>query len=430
MDFGPLDRPVQFYEFITSFSNITLMAKLHGKIQPDNVKEAFNYTRKVHPYLRMIIQPTNDTPYRVKYHEMPDQEILLEYETRDINNEQWKESMQQMGNSTRDLSQSLSYLKLVSSSSGDQHEIYWSVNHSGIDGVSVFTVFNTFLEALGQICDQKKMPMPRSREFIDIIGRAPKNALDIPRLELPEKYILPLSPPEGSDPKTPAEIHGCWAELDKKQTEKLLQNCKTRNISVQGALSTALMLTVYKLQHEKFPLPQNFVNMIPVNMRPYVDPPVESEDCASGSAGVLWNQHLTENSTPWKLAEEATARIKEELQMKRGLRWWAALSSKEPPQIPTVMCSTIGLTPLKLSYGSLTLKKVRLLGGAYKNSTVGSAGIMTHIYTVNGVLYITFASTTPPFGGAWAKEFLDRILNLLNAFIDGDQANNAIIQFV
>ena len=179
-----LDRPLQFYEFITSFSNITLMATLQAKIAPDDVKEAFNYTRKVHPYLRMVILPTADAPYGMKYCEMPDQEIPLEYETRDIDNNQWKESMQQMGNSFRDLSQYISDLKLVSTPSGDQHEIYWSVNHSGIDGVSVFTVFNTFLEALGQIRDQKKIAMPRSREFIDIIGRAPKNALEIPRLEI------------------------------------------------------------------------------------------------------------------------------------------------------------------------------------------------------------------------------------------------------
>jgi len=287
-------------------------------------------------------------------------------------------------------------------------------------------MLENFLDYLGQITERKAVKKPKSREFIDIMARVHPNAIEIPAPNIPSSYMPPLQFTHNLNPLDKARISGCWMELNKITTERLVLNCKQHGGTIQGAIQAAFMVAMCKEQEKQYPLPQIIVNMAPINMRPYVDPPLEAQDCVSGSAGLIWAQAIASTQPLWSIVKEATEKLRHEIEIKRGLRWWKALEAKEPQIPPTFMASSIGKTPLGTSYGPIRLLGVKIIGGGYDNPRIGQAGTMLHAYTIQQRLNLTFAFTFPPIAYEWGSRFLDKIVAILRC-LASEKGNEALV---
>ena len=384
--------------------NISLVFLIEGQVSSENILDAYHLTRLVHPYLRMRIAQIGDDQPVPWYVEDPEQPIQLETEKATLNDNTWQHGLEQNANTARDHGMSLTYMKLLSDEGGDHHQLFFVINHGGIDGIGIFAFACTFLEFLGQVSAGEEIPDPKSLEFIDILSQIPPDADKILPPSIPEQYIPPLKS-DVEDPNQLACILGTWFELDEEATETLVKNCRTRSATIQGALNAAVMLALVRVQVVTYPLPQTIVMMAPVNMRSYVDPPVGNEHCVCGSAGLIWAQEISPEESIWDVVRLSNEKMEENLEARSPLGWWAGIEKMQPQPIPTVMMSSIGKVPVAVNYGALRVTGVKLLGGAYDNSRAAAAGIMTHAYTVLGRLNVTFAFTSPPWSRELAKNF-------------------------
>ena len=100
------------------------------------------------------------------YVEDPEQPIQLESETKPITKETWQQGLEEFANTPRDNYCSLTYWKLVSDDSGENHQLFVVVNHGGIDGIGIFTAMHTFLKFLGQVIAGAEILPPVSLEFL------------------------------------------------------------------------------------------------------------------------------------------------------------------------------------------------------------------------------------------------------------------------
>ncbi len=421
-----ISRDLQIYEAINSVSSITLVASIVGKVTASQLGAAIRQVQNIHPYLRMRIVPSRDARAGLRFMEAANPDVILRAETGDVSGQSWQARLNSAVCEPSSIELSVSRWLLISSPDGKQHQLVWTVNHAGTDGIGIFSILDDLLTELGQVSSGNQSLDRSSREFVDIIARVPTGAIDYPAPQLPKSYMPAMRVPEDMDANAPAHIVGTWYEFDESITARILDECNRRGCSFQGALSAAAATAMCQANVKRNDLPQDIVILAPVNMRPYVYPPLDNKDSVCGSAGLTWSQHVTQETTLWALVKDSTRGVAGALAEKQGLWWWASLSAGKPLPAPTIMCSSIGITPIKKTYGKLAVTNIKLLGGVYDKAKAGNAGIMTHAYTVNGRLNITFAYTSPPLSTPWAERFLATEVAVLEALADGSAGDKTI----
>jgi hypothetical protein len=174
-----------------------------------------------------------------------------------------------------------------------------------------------------------------------------------------------------------------------------------------------MMLSIYKEQSQKYTLPQVIMNMVPINMRPYVEPPVQEYDAVCGSSALLWLQELNAEDLLWDVVSVASENIIQQIEEGSGLKWWRSVNASEPQITPTFMASSIGIIPVESRYSAIKIKGIKIKGGAYGAGTAENSGIMLHLYTVNEKMNFTFSYTKPPITTEWAEKFAHNIQEVL-----------------
>ncbi len=410
-------RPLHPYESMLSGSNITLAVQIQGSLSPEKLHQSLIETAKIHPYLQMEINFAPLTTEGVNpiflFQERKTKGYDIYTETDSVTDFSWQDRLTAAANSTRVNTSALTRIQLFSDPTAPRHDLIIVFNHAGIDGVGVFFVLHILLQSLAK--STKLMEKPKS--FHDILGRIPLHSHEIPNPNLPNEFLSPLCYIPVGTPDTPAQIKGVWLNFSEQESEKLLNQCRDQECTIQAAINTAEMVAILNSVKEKSPLPQTIVHMVPVNMRPYVDPPLDLEDCVCGSSAVFWSQTVTASSGLWELTKDSTNKLKNEINRKAGLRWWHNIAAGNYFGPPTFMASSIGKTPIQSTYGELSIKSVKLLGGAYDKVLANQAGTMVHVYSVYNKLNITFAYTTPPISGEWAKKILSDMKTVLKMML-------------
>jgi len=406
MDSNQLGRPLHLYESLTSSMCISITLQVCGHIAKDAVLNAFSLVRARHPYFRMRLVADPLLPNKLNYVEDPFQKGRIVVEKGPVSESTWQTRLERLSNSHRNPDGSLAEIVLVSDPHGDRHQIFFRINHGGIDGPGVFAAVESFLDYLGQVVAGDDVEPSESLNFIDILGRIPDGAAEFPAPDLPTEYMPPLQFATDADPATKATINGTWFDLDEATTAALVSACHGRGCTIQGALTFAELVATCIEQAGSYPLPQDVVFMAPANMRPFVDPPVGNENAVCGSAGVLWSQHIEPDQQAWDTISAMNENLRKQLDNRSGLGWWARFEQGQFNPPPTFMVSSIGVAPFHRDYGpGLQLEAAWVLGGAYDQATIGRAGIMTHAYTVNERFQVTFATTRPPITAEWAVQF-------------------------
>ncbi len=410
-------RPLHPYEAMLSGSNITLAVQILGSLSLEKLRQALIETAKVHPYLQMEINFAPSTSKSVKstplFQERKKKVYDIYTETAPVTDFSWQDRLVAAANSTRLNTFAITRIQLFSDPTTPRCDLILVLNHAGIDGVGVFFVLHTLLQSLAKPTELMEKP----KSFHDILARIPLHSQEIPNPNLPNEFLSPLSYIPVGSPDTPANIKGVWLEFSEQESEKLLNQCRDQDCTIQSAINTAEMVAILNSVKEKSPLPQTIVHMVPVNMRPFIDPPLDLEDCVCGSSAVLWSQIVTDSTRLWEITRDSTTKLKYEIARKAGLRWWHNVAAGIFIGPPTFMASSIGKTPIQSTYGEFSIKGVKLLGGAYDKVLAINAGTMVHAFSVCNRLNITFAYTTPPISGEWAKKVLDDMKTVLKIML-------------
>lgn len=134
------------WEAVCLGMNVTLAFELEGDITAHNVRQAFEAVSAEYAYLRCVISfRSAEFGKDWFFVENPAHEVQLKvFPEQTV---QWQTRIQQMANTPRDHTQSLTWLELYSK--GSHHQLFATVSHAGMDGTGLFFMFHRFFEHLG-----------------------------------------------------------------------------------------------------------------------------------------------------------------------------------------------------------------------------------------------------------------------------------------
>jgi hypothetical protein len=434
-----INRPLEFYEALHSNNNIVLVSFIEAALTKKEIDQAWYYTQLRHPYLRMDLDTDDALPYKLRFVERrPSKSIPADQfhlEIGPLTEETWQSTLQEMTNQPRADCPKLWYIRLRSNPRQTQHQLYIMINHCGSDGIGVFAILDTFLDFLGKVLSKDPIPKVESLEFVNIQARVPANAVEIPTFQNTEPGLPALKPQSMFDPDDPAKVSAVWFALDQRKTTQLRTACKGHDVTLQAAVTCAEMLAVAINSLVATPLPHHMVICAPVNLRPYVTPPISNEQSVCGSSAVFWEQDLRADMSLWSLTHETTRGLKAALGSKYPLKFRYDIQSQ--PNVMTAglpaatfMASSVGRTPIRGEYHGFKLHGVKIIAGAYDSCRVSSAGMVAHAYTVQDSFTVTFGYTDPSFSHEWAAKFARIMETFLTILAGGDEGEQSVERFI
>lgn len=433
-----INRPLEFYEAIHAYNCVGLVTFIETQLGRKEIDQAWYYTQLRHPFLRLELRTDDNAPYKLRFQEkeipksIPENQFYSEI--GDLTEDSWKSILQEMTSQSRQDYPEMWYLRLRSNIKMTRHQFYFMINHCGSDFIGAFSILGTFLDFLDKILSNKPINDVKSLEFLNIQAHIPPNAVDIPSFSKTKPFLPPLKYQSDLDPNSPAPVSAVWFDFDKDKTKRFLTACKKHNVSVQAAISCAEMLgvTIYSLPLT--PLPHHMLIWIPVNLRPYVSPPIDNENSVCGTSACMWEQDVKSEIKLWNFAQETTRCIKEGLESKYPLKFRFDVQNHSnimvEPNPFTCMASSVGKMPIQSNYLKFKLLGVKAIAGGYDTPRVSSAGMVAHAYTVQDCLNVTFGYTNPSFSIKWATHFAKIMETFLTILATDTGGNQSIGEFL
>lgn len=256
-------RGLQLWEQIGFSMNVSLYLELQGHgINGDTLSEAFKALQSEHPVLRMAADFSDSGPTFV---ELADPTSKVE--TVATLYPDWQSKLQQFANSMWLWNEALVFMELASS--GDQHQLFLTINHAGklqmsstvgssthlytlshlqhmtlfcrlittrqvimtlcvpaaVDGIGLFYLCSSLLANLSKVSQGQPLTAKAQRPFRDIFSKLdawmPLNISKLPKPAVPEKYMQPLAADRMLEDVEP-HVAAVWSELDSNMTQALL----------------------------------------------------------------------------------------------------------------------------------------------------------------------------------------------------------------
>ena len=105
--------------------NVSLYLELHGQnVTSETVGKAFSLLQAEHPVLRAAIEFSGNDPTFVET-----ANSTLRLTTATALYPKWQSKLQEFANEFKDWSEAIVYMELASS--GDQHQLFLTINHAG-----------------------------------------------------------------------------------------------------------------------------------------------------------------------------------------------------------------------------------------------------------------------------------------------------------
>ncbi|WP_371806729.1 phthiocerol/phthiodiolone dimycocerosyl transferase family protein [Candidatus Lokiarchaeum ossiferum] len=433
-----INRPLEFYEAIHAYNCVGLVAFINAKLSKDEIDQAWYFTQLRHPYLRMDLKNDESLPYNLRFQErsalksIPDNQFYSEI--GDITEQSWKLTLQEMTSQSRKDYPELWYLRLRSNQKLTEHQLFFMINHCGSDLIGAFAILDTFLNFLDKILSQEPILDVKSLEFLNIQAHIPPEAIEIPSFNKTRPFLPPLKYQSNLDPNDPAPVSAVWFDFDKEKTERFLIACKKHNVTVQAAISCAEMLGVTINSLSLTPFPHHMLIWIPVNLRPYVTPPIKNEHSVCGTSACMWEQDVDSEMKLWNLVQETTHLIKKGLESKYPLKFRFDVQNQSnimvEPNPFTCMASSVGNISIRTNYPGFNLLGVKAIAGGYDTPRVSSAGMVAHAYTVQDCFNVTFGYTNPSFSTEWASNFAKIMETFLTILATDKEGNQTVAEFI
>ena len=225
-------------------------------------------------------------------------------------------------------------------------------------------------------------------------------------------------------------ISAKFYQFDKETSEKIITNCRLNKLTVQGVLCVAVMNGLLSSQKHDFSTSNKFISLVPCNMRASISDSLTNDDLLCASAGLTVIQDVSSDSTLMSLASDVSLNLKKLIDKKEGIKWWTKLKNSIPIQPYSIMSSSIGNISLEESLlKNIKINDVRFMGGA-SSVPENTASVMTHIFTFNGRLTLTFCFTYPVLSENFADEFVKHELDVFKFFSSNSNKETTLNDFI
>lgn len=217
----------------------------------------------------------------------------------------------------------------------------------------------------------------------------------------------------------------CYGMLNKEETQKLLEKCRRRGVTVTSAVSSAIICSASTLVNSQEDRSTALRFSIEADSRRRCVPPVPNHDLSYHISGMLpFTTHTkdipTTSQDMWLLAKTFGHHIKTSIEagyilaigMIMGMICQKNLESPNLTDIPTCDISSWGVLPFCEQYGPW-----KLVAMTPSLNMVRSLIPLTTIQTVNGILTIMYAGAGPLIRLSVLESLRDRTMQKLHEMI-------------
>ncbi len=193
------------------------------------------------------------------------------------------------------------------------------LHHAIADGISNVALHQRFFDLLELLIkgvkpkSLKAYPLPSP-----LIKRIPKQYQKMNASCLLKKYTHKSSLsylPGDFETKEDKEIHRIKESLNEKETKKLKEHCKKRQVSINACLCAFLLKTASQFIESKT-TPFNMAHDVPVNVRASLTPPASPHELASYNSVFFSQVTLNHETSVWKIAGQIHATTRKSVEPK------------------------------------------------------------------------------------------------------------------
>ena len=328
----------------------------------------------------------------------------------------------------------------------------FTIHHTIADGISCCHLFADCVKALNEILSNNiisplRMPiLPPMEYYIDsITSKSIKDTMNwnltgyiwsvtyfivcmIRRIAGDQPIIKNLEDIQTNDLKPPHQSKLIPAELDEKETSKLLSACKKHKVTVHSFVQTAACIAYVRLPNAR--KTSNTVKTITaINMRPYLGSDFPSDYLGCCTAGISQNVTVYPQLSFWEMAANFKESLHSKLNTKEHVRPLVGL-----PIVLSELCRTseANTNIVEATYdinfsnlGNLSHFNYERFGNVKLNRLYQAPAMKfdkqvfsLHFATINGKLVILFQYhsilTSEKKGKLFAKLTMDRIRKAIN----------------
>lgn len=421
----PFEKGLEILNRTTSSLNVVTISKVKGSIGQDSLKNALLFIAKRHPQLQSCISGSIDDLEFSKRLDSPLPLQVLTYQ----DNHDWQTVVLDELNTEINSSESLFRATLIYQSSQDDTYLITTIHHSIIDGISSVELHSEILSYCGNIQEIKAssseveiLPIlpPLERLFPDYYsgyqGKV-NGAIWLFKLILKQFWLQPKT--LKFEKYVPIEARTCnviYKRLEPAFTQSLLSKCREEKTTVQGALCSAMLLSVYdkiktKKSHKESICCRSFVDL-----RRRLSPQIKNENLGSFASAVSTFHNISSQTQFWQLAREVKQKVQKAinhgdmfniiLMFTAVLNALLSTSNKAPLAVEV---TNLGQVNIPVDYGSLKLEEISFM----PSQGVFGGVFFASVTTLKGKMMLNFVFSEPSLSQATIDDLIDNTMSYL-----------------
>ncbi|MEB3828002.1 phthiocerol/phthiodiolone dimycocerosyl transferase family protein [Phormidium sp. CCY1219] len=381
------DRPLgaleQAMEILNSYSgtfNIATVSKIKGTIPETLLRKALDTIQKRHPRLQSrIVESANQWHFQTEGTQPVPLRIL-----EVANEEQLQQIVEGEVNEKIESSKGLLRCLFVK---GDRPEsssyLITTIHHAISDGISSIHLHSEILKTCQEITSTgdsagQISPLPCPKAIEEILPKWMKGVRGklqgiwfVLQVKVKQRLYKPETFPfEKTVPLQFRKTGIVQRKLDPGLTQNILQNCRQNTTTVQGALCTAMLFTAARKIRGEEDRDVRVVCRNYVDLRRYLNPPVNPEDLAIMASSLTAFHQVKPNGYFWELAQEVRQKLKKGLDngaMFKPIFMFRkiieSLLATPNQSSVTVAVSNVGRVNIPRNYGELELEEISFVPG-------------------------------------------------------------------
>lgn len=406
--------------------NIVTISRIKGEISEGILRQALDAVQGIHPLLgSRIIGTLDNLEFTSEGTEKIPLCVTLQCET-----ESWQDVVREELNKTIDSSNVLLRCTLLYKQSElNSSYLITTVHHAIADGLSCMSLQSKILKyyqliASGNPIDIDVDCVPALPSLEELLPQWMKGKKGVNKGKwflLKMKLQMLLHKPERleSEETVPLEFRSCGMThrfLEKELTQKLIELCRQKNTTVQGALCAAMLLTVANQIRMGTPRSANVSCRSYVDLRRRLEPPVSHENLGFLASSLTSLHNIKPQMSLWDLSRNVTKNLKLGLKRKdifKPLMMFRKIieyhiENPDESQL-TIAVTNIGKINIPDAYGDLEIKEI---------SFVPSNAIIGKIFTVaattfNEQMFLNFIASKPSISQDTIELLANAVINCL-----------------
>ncbi|NES05924.1 MAG: hypothetical protein F6K22_25820 [Okeania sp. SIO2F4] len=397
--------------------HIVVIGKITGFLDPEVLRRSLLLVQRRHPRLNShIVGPLDNLMFKTEGTEKIPLEIVLnpepEYWLTIVSNE--------LNGKFESRKVLIKAILLKPSEESTTNYLITKVHHSVADGICAVHLHSEILNFYQKIVSNSQIsqviqlaPPPCMEEIIS--DYTIKNNAELSKSNQPIDTI----PIEKYVPHQERTCGFIQKQLNPSLTQQLIQRCKQEKLTVQGAISSAMMLALAKNLEPK-DRDFYFSCFFPVEMRRKVNYPVGDEQMGILISALTCFYTVNQKMPFWELAKQATEQIKERIKTPEiynsVFSFCQALEDYlDHPEKTThsILISNIGKVKIPSEYGDLKLEEISFAPAI----TIFGNIFDVNVSTFQEKMFFNFVYSKPLVSDAFMEKLIEEsIENIVVSF--------------